>query len=319
MSKFNKTGFNGLDKLYEESKSPALLFGSVVDCLVLTPNEFNDRFLVLDFPKFSDSISKIIDSIVNDAKENGIKKIDDDFILKELDANSYQTNWKNETRLNKFKEIAYDIIELKVKEEREIINTELYYQATECKNKLECLKDEDSGVFYFSEDPFSDSVLDVEVYSQLKFKAQLKKREYKCMIDRLIIDNTNKTIKIVDLKTTGYKEWDFYKGFVDWFYDIQARLYYQIVNQVINGTEYENYKILPVEFICINKESLMPLVWKCDFCMAIGDLTFGKDNQIEFKYPESIADELEYYLNEKPNVPIGIKNVNNLRTYLKEL
>ena len=125
LSKFNKTGFNGLDKLYEESKSPALLFGSVVDCLTLTPNEFNDRFLVLDFPKFSDSISKIIDNIVNDAKENGIKKIDDDFILKELDANSYQTNWKNETRINKFKEVAYDIIELKVKEKREIINTEL--------------------------------------------------------------------------------------------------------------------------------------------------------------------------------------------------
>ena len=139
------------------------------------------------------------------------------------------------------------------------------------------------------------------------------------MIDRLIVDNTNKTIKIIDLKTTGYKEWDFYKGFVDWHYDIQARLYYQIVNQVIKRTEYENYKILPVEFICINKESLMPLVWKCDFCMASGDLLFGKNEHIEFKNPESIADDLEYYLESKPDLPIGVNKINSLRAFLKEL
>ena len=212
-------------------------------------------------------------------------------------------------------------IDLKIKEAREIINTELYSQALECKNKLLTLKDADSGKYYFTEDPFLDSDLDVEVYSQLKFKAQLKKREYKCMIDRLIVDNTNKTIKIVDLKTTGYKEWDFYKGFVDWGYQQQSRLYFRILEKVIKGTSYEKYRILPFEFICINKETLTPLVWKCDFCMAVGDLTFGKDNQIEFKDPENIADELEYYLENKPNVPLKIKEKepNNLRTFLEEL
>ena len=321
ISKYLKVGFNGLSKIDEIDKSPELTFGSLVDCQLLTPQEFNNRFLVYDFPKLSDAMTKIVDSMVEDAKENNIKKINDEFILKWLNMNLYQTNWKDETRINKFKEIALDIVVKKIGENREIVNTETYSQALACCAKLESIKDEDSGKYYFSEDPFLDSGLNVEVYSQLKFKAKLKKREYKCMIDRIIIDNTHKTIKIVDLKTSGFKEWDFYKAFIKFNYALQARLYYRIVKEVIRNTEYADYKILPVEFVVINKESLIPLVWKCDFSMAGGELIFGKDEPVKFPDPEEVADELTYYLEEKPKTPIGINEngVNNLRMFLNLL
>ena len=45
------------------------------------------------------------------------------------------------------------------------------------------------------------------------------------MPDLLIVNHENKTILPIDLKTSSHEEWDFPKSFVQWNYQIQARLY----------------------------------------------------------------------------------------------
>ena len=53
LARFDREGFNNLDKLFERVESPSLTFGSIVDTLITgTEQEFNDNFIVaqLDNP-----------------------------------------------------------------------------------------------------------------------------------------------------------------------------------------------------------------------------------------------------------------------------
>ena len=52
---------------------------------------------------------------------------------------------------------------------------------------------------------------------------------------------------------------------------------------------------------------------------AVGDLSFGTDKIVRFRDPETIAKELDYYLNEKPKIPKDVNEINNLRKFLEKL
>lgn len=310
LSKYEKVGFNGLDKLYEKIETPSLTFGSVVDTLI-TSDDFSDKFVVYDIPSLSDTMNKIVNDIIENCNINQTKKIDDETILYFLDKYEYQKNWKNETRLKVFKEKTFDIITFKLNETRTIISNETYLKAIETVIKLR-----QSPV---TNKYFGDFERETEEYYQLKFKTELNGLSYKAMIDKIVIDNNNKTITLIDLKTTGYKEWEFYKPFVEYNYSIQARLYYRIIENIIKNTCYSDYSIKPFLFICINKDSLTPLIWECDFMKAVGELSFGTDKIVRFRDPETIAKELDYYLNEKPKIPKDVNEINNLRKFLEKL
>lgn len=117
----------------------------------------------------------------------------------------------------------------------------------------------------------------------------------------------SKTILPIDLKTSSYKEYDFYKAFVDWDYQMQARLYYPVlVQNLAKDDYYKDFKILNWHFVVVNKESLIPLVWEYKDTKASGTLYYGKNKQIECRHPFAVAKELKEYLDTKPSVPKGI-------------
>ena len=138
----------------------------------------------------------------------------------------------------------------------------------------------------------------------------------------IIVNHKEKWIKPVDLKTSSHTEWDFYKSFVDWRYDIQARLYWAIIRQNMDKDEYfKDFKLLNYGFIVVNRRTLVPLVWTCPFTQAVDTLKFGKNNQIEMRSPFKIGEELSFYLTSKPKVPMGISEtgLNNLEYWLNKL
>ena len=138
----------------------------------------------------------------------------------------------------------------------------------------------------------------------------------------LKVDHINKTIQPIDLKTSFKKEWDFYKSFIEWNYQIQNRLYYRILLDNIKRDEYfKDFKILPYKYIVVNRYSLTPLVWDCDFTSAMGSLAFGANNQIIMRDPEVIGRELHHYLTNTPRVPSGIyiDKGNDLRTWMNRI
>ena len=156
----------------------------------------------------------------------------------------------------------------------------------------------------------------------MKFKGEFNGVKYRNMADLCIVCHKEKWVKPVDLKTSSHTEWDFYKSFVDWRYDIQARLYWAIIRQNMDKDEYfKDFELLDYDFIVVNRKTLVPLVWTCPFTKAVGTLKFGKNDQIEMRSPFMIGEELSSYLTSRPKVPMGISETgsNDLREYLNLL
>lgn len=321
LARYEREGFNNLDKLFDKIETPSLTFGASVDALITGgQEEFGERFMVAEFPSTPDSITKIVKSLFSQYGDSyrSLITIPDDAIIKETEYQSYQMNWKPETRAKVIKEKGADYYNLLfIAGNRTILDTTTYQDVC---NAVRALKESESTKFYFAEDnPFEP---DIERLYQLKFKGEFNGVKYRNMADLIIVNHKEKWVKPVDLKTSSHTEWDFYKSFVDWRYDIQARLYWAIIRQNMDKDEYfKDFKLLDYDFIVVNRRTLTPLVWTCPFTQAQGTLKFGKNDQIEMRSPFVIGKELSYYLTSRPKVPMGISETgpNDLREFLNTL
>ena len=321
LARYEREGFNNLDKLFDRLETPSLTFGSAVDSIITGgQKEFDERFMVAEFPSTPDSITKMVKSLFSQYGDSyrSLIAIPDDAIIKETEYQSYQTNWKPETRAKVIKEKGADYYNLLfIAGSRTILDTQTYQDVC---NATRALKESKSTQFYFAEDnPFEP---DIERFYQLKFKGEFNGVKYRNMADLVIVDHKEKWVKPVDLKTSSHTEWDFYKSFVEWNYQIQARLYWAIIRQNMDKDEYfKDFKLFDYDFIVVNKRTLVPLVWTCPFTQAVGTLKFGKNDQIEMRSPFVIGEELSSYLTSRPKVPIGISETgpNDLRKYLNLL
>lgn len=321
LARYEREGFNNLDKLFDRMETPSLTFGSAVDSIITgDQKEFDERFMVAEFPSIPDSIVKIVKSLFKQCGNSyrTIIAIPDNIVIAETENQNYQMNWKPETRVKVIKEKGADYYNLLfVAGNRCIINTQTYQDVI---SAVKVLRESKATKFYFAEDnPFEP---DIERLYQLKFKGEFNGITYRNMADLIIVNHKEKWVKPVDLKTSSHAEWDFYKSFVDWRYDIQARLYWAIIRQNMDKDEYfKEFQLLDYNFIVVNKRTLTPLVWDCPFTQAAGTLCFGEGGHIKMRHPFTIGEELHYYLFSRPKVPNGISDVkaNDLREWLNTL
>ena len=137
------------------------------------------------------------------------------------------------------------------------------------------------------------------------------------MGDLIIVDHKNKIIIPCDLKTSSKKEWKFHKSFLEWNYWIQAQLYWYIIRQNLDKDElYKGYKLLDYRFIVISRNSKKPLVWIYPDTQTITDCIYGNNNQYICKNWRDIVEELHYYLTNKPEYPLDICELNNIKVWL---
>lgn len=321
LARYEREGFNNIDKLFDKIETPSLVFGSAVDAIITGgQKEFDKGFMVAEFPSTSDSIIKMIKSLFSQYGDSyrSLITIPDDVIIKETEYQSYQMNWKPDTRAKVIKEKGQEYYNLLyIAGDRAILDTNTYQDVC---NAVRALKESKATEFYFADNnPFEPNI---ERFYQLKFKACLEGIDYRNMADLILVNYDSKTITPIDLKTSSHTEWDFYKSFVDWSYHIQARLYWRIIRDNLDKDEYfKDFTLSDYKFIVVNRKTLTPLVWDCPFTMAKGTLTFGKYNQIEMRDPFEIGKELHHYLTSRPKMPMGINETgpNDLRYWLNLL
>lgn len=317
LSRYEREGFNNLDKLFERIESPSLTFGSAVDTLLTgSEKEFNEQFFVaqLDNP-LSDTLITITKKLFDTWKDEhtNIKNISDDKLIETISDISWNNHWQDKTRAKKIKEdcAAYYKL-LYLSEGKTILNTYIYQDVI---NTVDRLRSADSTRFYFEQDNiFNDNI---ERLYQLKFKATFNNVDYRCMSDLLVVIHDKKLVVPVDLKTSYKPEWDFYKSFVEWRYDIQGRLYWRIIRYNMDQDPYfKDFKLADYRFIVANRKTLTPLVWLFEGTQKIGDIV-TKDNVI-LRDPFTIGEELNGYLINKPSVPNGIELIkpNRLEDWL---
>lgn len=316
LSRYEREGFSKLDHLFDKISTPQLTFGSMVDCLITDGMEaFQKKYVVAETPQLPTPIEnaiRVLFGMYNEAYYN-FDEIPNDLIAQVIKTTDWNKHWRLETRVKWVKEHCKQFYELMyISNQKQIVTNEDYIAAI---RTYETLKTSETTSWYFEEDsPVNPKI---ERFYQLKFCARLGVVDYRCMADEIIVDHVRKTVQPIDLKTTGKPEWEFRKSFDQWQYQIQARLYWRLIRNIMDkDDEYKSYKLNDYLFICINRYTQCPLVWKYGHTQTIGEVPCLEDKNQTQRDPVTIGEELYNYMQYRPQVPNGIKNgyreINNL-------
>lgn len=310
IAKFDREGFEKIDSLFDKVESPSLLFGSCVDTLLTDGQEaFDARFFVADFPEIADNIKKIVDSVFKVCSEEytSLEKVPNAPIIMATEMFDYQKNWKPETRAKVIREKGAEYYNLLyLAGDKTVITSNFYADVLAC---IEELKTSEATKWYFQDDdPFDDGI---ERLYQLKFKGEHRRIPLRCMADLIICDHVNKIIYPCDLKTSYKEEYNFFKSFIDWRYNIQAQLYWTVIRQNLDEDPYfKDFKLADYRFIVVCNRTRNPLVWEYYDTQRETDMVYGKNRQIKLRNWRRVVEDLHYYLTQTPKVPIGINTAN---------
>lgn len=236
----------------EDSYDKNMLEGSLIHCLLLNPEQFDENFVISidDLP--SENAKNVIHMIFNHYKE--LKKSGDTrenldefqgaIIDALVDVNLYQSLKTDVQRVEKIlipKNVAY-FDYLKKAEGRSVIDDTVYNFCTAVVDKIK-----NNPIVMDTMGFFSDSFNQLEKYNELQLVKFGHSEHFglRGIIDNLVIDTVGKEIRINDLKKTG-KSITQFRDSIDYFkYYLQAAMYKKLVEHVyLSQPQYADYNIV---------------------------------------------------------------------------
>ena len=236
----------------EREETPSLTFGSLVDCLMFTPNDFDERFVKTDVYKPGGEMMKWLNAYLN-------IKVPDNFVLSETDAlilkarsiSGYNPNLLGKTALAKFHTECDAYLNLLAKAgDKLIVTVDEYNRAISYNSRL--LNNE------FVSRYFINGEKDMRLEHQKDIYFEINGVPAKALLDGILIDQAHKCIIPFDLKTTSEPLMSFEYEFLKWKYYIQSTLYKYGLQKVYPGYIIENFR-----FIIINDWE-EPMIWSVD-------------------------------------------------------
>lgn len=181
LSKYERSGFNDLDTLFDRIETPSLTFGSAVDTLITgSRKEFDERFIVADFPTMPPSFLSMVKQLFvhYHEKYDKLRDIPDKDIIIATEITKFYPNWKPQTRVDAIKEQGEQYYRLLyLAKDKTVLDSQMYQDVL---NTVNSLKTSEATKWYFQEDnPFEN----IERLYQLKFKTTLNGIPYRCMAD----------------------------------------------------------------------------------------------------------------------------------------
>jgi len=145
---------------------------------------------------------------------------------------------------------------------------------------------------------------------QYKFEITYRNVKFRGIIDMVILDHEQKTIRLIDLKTGQSKSSEFLTSFLKYRYYFQEAIYMKAVPTIMKELGVEDYAVLPFQFLYIGRTEQIPLVFDitqkwhdaaCDgFTTTSGYLYKGLDETLdeivwhfankEFTFPRNIIE-----------------------------
>ena len=311
LSTYETLGFNGLDHLFDKKESPSLLLGSCVDAILTGgEDEFNSLYCVANIPALGDKPLQIAEYLFANYGSMcpSLTVMPATYILDAANTYEYQKRWRDDNRVKDLTEKCNPYYMAKISAMgKTVVDTQTFEDVKAC---VRALRESPATCGYFAD---NDELSPVRRYYQLKFKAIFNNVGYRNMADLLVVNYERKKVYPIDLKTSlSCAEWDFEQNFKKWHYYIQARLYWRIIRANMDKDDYfKDFSLENYRFIIVNPKTLIPLVWEFPLTKEMGTLIDDEGNEI--RDPFEIGEELQKYLNFRPQVPEGI-NMNGLNT-----
>ena len=282
----------------EETESMA--FGTLMDTMLTKRESLHDIYYFADIPSIPPKLAEVFKL----AKEENIDltSIDDIKLGTLLFRADYYSNYKPETKINKFREDSKELLAIQTTANNRIIVPNCDYE--EANALYKSIVNAPFAEIYFPE--LTD---DIEIFYQIQFSTLFNNIPVKCMFDKIIVNHTKKYIIPIDFKTTSELEIDFIKAVYKFKYYIQAELYRYILSNILDESPYySEFTIYPFTFIVGNRVNLCPIAWEypisishTDWMMAINDINTNL-NTGQFKYYPSVLDNkaiLQLNINDK--------------------
>lgn len=276
-SKLSGLIYNPVSLKYGDIKmTDALIHGSAVDTWVFDGKDvFDSKFKLMSVDKPAWNQIKLYEAIYSEIENNlGIDEeissdLNDynDLILRVSRLNNYGDGWHDPTVIRKVKENYQDYHKQNVESKNLIPLSNDQYE--NIKNNVNALKESE-----FTKQYFNGSTEDWDIYYQFPIiweyfdKVLNMTIHCKSLLDILIIDNKNKKIYPIDLKTTGKEVEKFPDSFIYWNYYIQSSFYTDAVKYLKNQyPELFDYSIEMFKFIVISSKdyTTKPLIFKTNY------------------------------------------------------
>lgn len=228
-------------------------FGTKLDDFIsLSKEEFNDKYLIVQNTLDNDLV-KLAETIVNIENVNIDQFLNDSFKTTTrvdaintiaIHADLFKRIKKDESRIKKFDNPEfYTFLEfLYNNKDKEFITPDEYSKLLACQQSLFNHK---STKKYFN---CGD---DCDVIDQLELNYTVNNRNVKCILDKIIIDHSKKTIQPLDLKSGTPTAKEFMSNFFKYKYYLQGALYNLGVHHWKKEVSFSDYIILPFKYIYI--------------------------------------------------------------------
>lgn len=267
-----------------DSETQSTLFGSLVDCLMFSPGEFDDRFTLsfTDVPKgqYGKLVDELMDVTKRSINDEGEVTRDIEDMLEEAynnikyDRNGTVVDFKRDS-FEKVKtkfmgsdlEIYYR--QLRLSYGKEVVDSSMVENALNVVNELKTNSVTTEIMSLVDSDK-------ITIYNQFPIIGNLQKliegdatkeeANAKCLVDKLVIDHEKKEVSIYDLKTAWDNEGEFLNNYFKYKYYIQASLYFYLVAEWVSSEEsLREYKVNWPAFIVADSNNYKnPLIYVTD-------------------------------------------------------
>lgn len=268
LKEISSSPFNAKAMLNGEKKeTKALDFGSLVDCLLTTPDRFSQDYVIYSGKAPTDKMLLLAKDYIRKYLTLSETTAEPDEELIALSSRAevgYDSRLKNETFLAKFADEALPYCNFCIAyKDKIIIDNETYEHAA-------------SMVDQAKNSPFLKKIFkpesNVKVLFQVPLYAVTSKFSAKCLIDCIIIDFDNQTITPIDFKT--YED-NFVSNYWKYKYYYQEAWYSLILNIIRNSFELsfetvpelkeviKSFTIQQFEFVALDKTlARTPIIYK---------------------------------------------------------
>lgn len=258
------------------SEGTAVRKGNMVDTLITEPDKFEEYYTETEIPNIKNpKIKQMMDRYLDYGFQESYEEDDyfkiDNILTFVRDIFGYYTNYKDATIIDTLKK-SRALVYL-----RFLINKEdgvayvSHEEVTQAKAIATSLQISPYTRFYCQHiDSYDDNteVFNQEAiyftYNHISESNTKYDLPAKALLDRIIVDHTNKTIYPVDIKTTDGPVGSFPKKIMTFRYDIQAAWYTEAMKQWVIDKKIEDYEITPFAFVVENSGDYIgrPLVWE---------------------------------------------------------
>lgn len=249
ISDYDRNGPKALNTRTEVS-GEGVKIGSITDDWLFDKPTFEEKYFIYEGEKPTATLGKVVDIILKNYNETPSKEV----ILEIIENNNFWGRSKPETLLGYFDIPEFwEYLEAQYKSRiKNLVTT----------SELDLGKDLASILETHSFSKHIFTINDnIERINQYKFEYFYNNIKLRGIIDIVVIDHTNRTVQLIDLKTGQDNAENFMGSFIKYRYYFQALIYQNSFDIICKNLNLVDYKLLPFQFLYIGRKQKMPLVY----------------------------------------------------------